>query len=37
MIVFGFLRRLLELHDELIDQVERDLSRTPHSQTKGPA
>jgi DNA-binding PadR family transcriptional regulator len=31
LIVFGFLRRLLELHEELIEQVERELPRKPHS------
>jgi hypothetical protein len=36
-LVIGFLRRYLELHLELVDTVERELSASPREETSDPA
>jgi PadR family transcriptional regulator, regulatory protein AphA len=36
LMVVGFLRRLLELHEELVDEVERELVTTPPAQSPEP-
>jgi hypothetical protein len=34
--VIGFLRRLLDLHLELVDEIERDFARTRTTQPRRP-